>query len=220
MTTRLGAPSSPPIPPNQLHSWLGGHQPRIGRPDWNTRLAQASEGPGSPPLSGRNPVPSDPATYPVPQPAMSGEKEASVPVSASPTVAGGGAEGGAENWGATAPTTGIPAYRPIPNTVNIIGATSSRRATDPTPGAVVKLPRRPAWLRMLAYEGSWQLCLEAMMGGQAEIAVQFLQDRCATLRRALELEGLLLGGPSSEPGCAGYGECPIYWSVAGYWIIL
>lgn len=172
-------------------------------------MAQAGDAPGSP-LSARNPVPADPAAYPVPSgahPARSTEKEAAAPVG-EPTL---GAEG--EGWSAPAAgapgATGIPAYRPA-HQPGAFGQ-SARRSPDLMPGAVVKMPRRGAWLRMLAYEGSWQLCLEAMLGGQAEIAVQFLQDRCLALRKALELDGLLLGGAGSEPGAAGYGECPIYW---------
>ena len=84
MTTRLagGAPSSPPIPPCQLRNWLGSQGPRPGRPDWNARMAQAGDAPGSP-LRARNPVPADPAAYPAPSgahPARSTETEAAAPV--------------------------------------------------------------------------------------------------------------------------------------------
>ncbi|KAL6780540.1 CGL46 [Auxenochlorella protothecoides x Auxenochlorella symbiontica] len=198
-------PSSPPIPPAQLHRWLGdppppgeGGWPPPGRATAGARH-EGFAAPGGTPQSRAQAAASDPVTYQTPA-----EKEALADSSnptAPPSARGAARDppaGGSGGW------DGIPAYRPG-------AASEARPGLADKPGAVVKMGRRAAWLRTLAYEGSWQLCLEAMLGGQAEIAVQFLQDRCAALRGALELDGLLLGTAASTGGGAGHGEAAMYW---------
>ncbi|KAK9839863.1 hypothetical protein WJX81_007158 [Elliptochloris bilobata] len=68
-------------------------------------------------------------------------------------------------------------------------------------GTAVKMGRREAWARFLAYEGCWQVCLKASGEGGGEPA-PFLADGCAVLRAAFKFDGLLLrpAGPNT-PAC-------------------
>ena len=93
-------------------------------------------------------------------------------------------------------TAGIPVF----SSVNIERDGTGMGGFPTKSGAAVKMGKRKAWLRYLAYEGAWQVCLEALIeagngNGDANAstaASTFLQDRCAVLKRALSLQGLML----------------------------
>lgn len=77
------------------------------------------------------------------------------------------------------------------------------------PGAAAKVSRRQAWLKFMAYDGTSQICLEAMMAGTPDPAASFLVGGCEQLKQALGLDQLLL--PPAAPG--GAVEAAIYWCV-------
>lgn len=72
-------------------------------------------------------------------------------------------------------------------------AASPATAAPPLPGAPapVKLGRRDGWIRFLAYEACWQVCLAAA-GERDPHAAPFLADGCALLKDAFGFDGLLL----------------------------
>ena len=71
---------------------------------------------------------------------------------------------------------------------------------------VVRMGRREAWARFLAYEAAWQVCLRSA-GERAPGAAPFLADGCAALRKAFGFTGLLLApaGPDGAPAAGGGG---------------
>jgi len=90
------------------------------------------------------------------------------------------------------------------------GSTLPRRPASPTttkPGAAARVGRRDAWMRFMAYEGSVQICLDFVLQGVTEPAVQFLADGCRELRQALGIGQLLLSRAASGDAA----EAAIYW---------
>ncbi|KAK9805114.1 hypothetical protein WJX73_010312 [Symbiochloris irregularis] len=69
----------------------------------------------------------------------------------------------------------------------------SARAMD---GGIVKMGRREAWARFLAYEACMQLCLQS--GPKCREAQMFLGERCNALRDAFEFTHLLLKPATKE----------------------
>jgi len=113
------------------------------------------------------------------------------------------------NMGDVTETSGggwqIPAMRPeFPTAGN---ATSPHRKEKP--GAAVKMGRRDAWLKFLAYEGSVQICIDAMLQGSIEPARGFLANGSQELKQALSIGQLLLSPSFSHQG--GGAETSIYW---------
>eukprot|EP00887_Chlorella_sp_A99_P007719 scaffold20.g7719.t1 len=172
---------------------------------------------------------------------------------------------GAQRTGGAPPAR----YSPMPSQGTTPGGGGKRGLAD-KPGAAVKMGRRQAWLKFLAYEarrgwhgdagrgarrvalpslrvqpcpaprlcsrllaanspaapacwplsphypqGSFQLCLEQVLGGAAsERASAFLHEGCRELKGALGFEALLLPPLGGGPGgmfAAGAAETAIYW---------
>ncbi|KAL4857276.1 hypothetical protein ACK3TF_002568 [Chlorella vulgaris] len=79
------------------------------------------------------------------------------------------------------------------------GGVGGKRGLDKKPGAVVKLGKRQAYLKYLAYEGCWQLCLEEMLSGGDATATTFLNGGCGALKQALGLDQLFLTQHAADP---------------------
>lgn len=71
-------------------------------------------------------------------------------------------------------------------------------------GAAIKMGRRRAWLRFLAYEGCMQVCLESLLSSNegSQTAATFLSSHCGLLKAGLGVDGLVL---------APHHELSIYW---------
>ena len=83
------------------------------------------------------------------------------------------------------------------------------------PGAAFKLGKRQAYLKYLAYEGCWQLCLEEMLTGGNATATTFLTAGCGTLKKALGLEQLFLTQHAADPSLYTQDGMQCIWWVGG-----
>ena len=225
-------PSSPPLSQSQYNRWVGdaaarggggqglGGTPPARRGMLFERGAGAAGGAfGMTGGAFGAAAPSDPMTYHMANAAAALDKDG-VP-NLGDEALGGGTGGGPpapSDWRIGAQrtaTAGASRYSPLPSQGGTPGALAKRGLAD-KPGAAVKLGRRAAWLKFLAYEGCLQICLEQVLGGGgAEQAAGFLREGCRELKAALGFEALLLpplgGGAGGLFGGAAAGETAIYW---------
>ncbi|PSC72196.1 plant MNA5-17 [Micractinium conductrix] len=99
-------------------------------------------------------------------------------------------------------TTPGSASRPrvgTPGAGGTMSAGGKRGLPDKKPGAAFKLGKRNAYLKYLAYEGCWQLCLDELLSGTDATATTFLAGGCGALKKALGVEQLFLTQFAADP---------------------
>jgi len=194
----------------QQHFYHHHHQLEAPRPAPSSPPAASTRAASH---AGGSPVPSFKAMEGGPAHLQPPQMSAAVAAAFAAGGGGGGGGGGHSGHPSRRPTmtdagrgwgggAAPPAHHRTASTTSTHDVTAPPASTQPGP-PVVRMGRREAWARFLAYEASWQVCLRAA-GERSPDAAPFLADGCGALRKAFGFGGLLLSpaGPDAPPAGA------------------